>query len=299
MNTKNIVIIGLGKMGSNLATNLHEQEWSIWGYDPFQKDALPGVQMMSSFTEIADVQPRAIILAVPALAVREILESLLPHVSHGTVVIDMGNSHYTDTVENAAYCESLHIAFLDCGVSGGPAGARSGATCMVGGAKDVYDSVEDIFSDIARAAGAYAWVGKSGAGHYLKMIHNQIEYGMIQAIAEGAYLLAEGPYEISLPDAFRILSKGTIIESRLVSLGSEILSSTPDFSRIAPRVDASGEAAWALELAHQIGISLPVTEAALDARRSVDPTSAFIRKFIALLRNAFGGHHIYHDDESK
>ncbi|MDY6768577.1 MAG: NAD(P)-binding domain-containing protein, partial [Candidatus Nanohaloarchaea archaeon] len=198
MNTE-IGIVGLGKMGGNIARSLVEDGYDVVGYDidPEAADAIDGVEPAEDHGELAAAltPPRLVWLSVPAgEAVDEALDALLPHLEEGDVVIDGGNSNFERTQERFERLQAENVHLLDAGCSGGPSGARNGLSIMVGGEQEVFEDVEEVF-DLLSVEDGYAYFGDTGAGHYVKMVHNGVEYVMMQALGEGYQLLAEGPYD--------------------------------------------------------------------------------------------------------
>ena len=218
---KKIGYIGLGKMGFNMVERLLGRGYIFTVYDKSLEAVAKAVGIGAEGSEsVADLvnaleSPRLIWLMSPHQTVDEILTEMLPYLKPGDTIIDGGNSPYRESVRRGKELEEKSIRFLDIGVSGGPAGARDGACLMIGGKKEVYQEYENIFADIS-APNAYAYMGKCGAGHYTKMIHNGIEYGMMQAIAEGFNILKKSEFNLSMKNVARLYNHRSVIESRLV-----------------------------------------------------------------------------------
>ena len=216
-----IAYIGLGKMGLNMVERLHEKKYTVTAYDPSDeacgKALTCGASVATSLTELMErvSSPRTVWLMVPHGVVGTVLEELAPHLHEGDTIIEGGNSPFRETVQRAHDHEVRGVRFLDAGVSGGPGGAKAGACIMVGGRREVYDEYEQLFNDLSVDNG-YAYMGKSGAGHFVKMVHNGIEYGMMQAIAEGFDVLRQSEFDLDLTGVTKLYNNGSVIESRLV-----------------------------------------------------------------------------------
>ncbi len=312
---KEIGIIGLGKMGKNLALRLLEKNWRVAAYDVNEaardEAAREGIAVAGSVEELIKrfASPRVIWMMIPAGKIFDEIvfeknnsASLL---EKGDTLIDGGNSFYEDSVRRAKKLKKLGINFLDVGVSGGPAGARYGACLMVGGEKPVYDRLEDLFRDLAVSNG-YEYVGKSGAGHFVKMIHNGIEYGMMQAIAEGFNVLRTADlrgfnadkrrklkYKFDLAKIAGVYNHGSVIESRLVDwLEKAFLEYGENLEGISGSVGHTGEGEWTVKTAKKLGVPVPIIKAALDFRVQSKKKPSYIGKILSALRNQFGGHEV-------
>jgi len=203
---------------------------------------------------------------VPHTAVDNTLALLLPLLEKGDTVIDGGNSYFKDTLRRVDEVASYGIQYMDAGVSGGPEGARHGACTMIGGEKDVFEKYESLFKDIS-APDAYSYLGKCGAGHFVKMVHNGIEYGMMQAIAEGFSILRASDFVLDLKEVARIYNNRSVIESRLVGwLESGFDAYGTDLEAISGEVSHSGEGQWTVETAKEIGVPVRVIEESLQFR---------------------------------
>ncbi len=297
-------VIGLGKMGKNIALHLLEHEYVIVGYDiegsnvnDLKQDGFKPAYTLKSFTE--QLQPRRImLLSVPASqaydAVDDTLDNLMPYLYEKDIVIDGGNSHFKKTQKRYASLKNHGIHFLDAGCSGGPDGARNGMAIMIGGDKEAFEYSENIFKDLSWNHEGYAYLGRSGAGHFVKMIHNGIEYGMMQAIAEGFELLAKGPYQFDLTEVAWLYDKGSVIQSRLVGWLQQALEQHgQELQDVSGKVAHSGEGQWTVETARELGIYLPVIEASLQFRIDSQKTPSYTGQMLSGMRNAFGGHEVY------
>src|SRR5690606_23151450 len=241
------------------------------------------VQQMSS--------PRAIWVMVPHGApTRQTIESLIPLLGSGDVLVDGGNSRYTSSVEHAERCEPHGIQFLDVGVSGGVWGAEEGFNMMIGGPREAFERLEPVFKALAQPGG-YAHVGASGAGHFVKMMHNAIEYAMLQAVGEGFECLARSPYDLDLGQIARLWQNGSVVRSWLIELlGRALEQEGNDLAAIGDRVDDSGTGRWAIEYALETGIPVPGISVALFERFDSRTEKRFAHQVIAALRKQFGGH---------
>jgi 6-phosphogluconate dehydrogenase len=217
------------------------------------------------------------------------IQRLQGSVSPGDAIIDGGNSNYKDSVRRAEDLRTKQIEFLDAGVSGGVWGLKVGFCLMVGGSEAVFKQVEPIFKTLAPANG-YAYVGPSGAGHYSKMIHNGIEYGMMEAYAEGFEILKASPYRFDLHRLAALWNQGSVIRSWLLELAEAALEKDPELSQIRGYVEDSGEGRWTVEEAIDHGVPAPVLGLSLFTRFRSRQEDSFAGKVVAALRNEFGGH---------
>lgn len=293
---KQLGYIGLGKMGFNMVERLLEHGFDTTVFD-MNKEVV-GKLVAQGAKEAHDVAgmvssleaPRLVWIMVPHQAVDTVLADLIPHLEAGDTVIDGGNSPYLESVRRAEMLTEKGVAFLDAGVSGGPSGARNGACLMVGGERAVYEKYEELFNAIS-APTAYGYMGDSGAGHFTKMVHNGIEYGMMQAIAEGFNVLKTSPYNISLTEATRIYNTKSVVESRLVGwLASAYAQYGENLDAISGEVIGTGEGAWTVEAAKRQGQAAPIIEGSVTFREETHGNPSYTGKILAALRNQFGGH---------
>lgn len=303
---KEIGYIGLGKMGKNMVLRLLDHDWRVVAYNRNQEIVKEverrGAIGASSIENLVSQLPfpRVIFIMVSHHAVDDILQELLPKLSKGDLVIDGGNSPYRETFRREKEAQALGIKFLDIGVSGGPGGARDGACMMVGGGKEDFNKLFEIgFFEDTCANGAYKYLGKSGAGHYVKMVHNGIEYGMMQSIAEGFDLLRHSSeFYLDLDSVVDIYQHKSVIESRLVGwMGSAYSKYGKDLNDISGRASASGEGKWTLEAGKREGISMPVIEASLDARTRSQENPSYQGKVVSALRGEFGKHPVFRSED--
>jgi 6-phosphogluconate dehydrogenase len=236
--------------------------------------------------------PRIIWIMVPqGPPVDEMIGKLLPYVDKNDLIIDGGNSFYKDTVRRGKDLAGKAVVhFMDIGTSGGPGGARHGACQMVGGNVEDYKRVEPILKIIA-APEALGLFGNLGAGHFAKMVHNGIEYGMMQSIAEGAAVLKKSDLGLDLAEIFRVYNNQSVIESRLVGWAEEAFKEDPDLKDISSKIDSTGEGEWTINAAKELGIKVPVIEKSFNVRQESKAESEDFRdKVVSALRGKFGGH---------
>lgn len=293
---KEIGYIGLGKMGFGMVEHLLEKGYDVVVYD--MNTAMVD-QLVSKGARKADTLPdlcskisqaRLIWVMVPHFAVDAVLTEITPHLTSGDTVIDGGNSPYLETVRRGKALAEHGIHFLDAGTSGGPSGARNGACVMVGGDQAVYDQYKTLFEDIS-APNAFGYMGSSGAGHFVKMVHNGIEYGMMQAIGEGFEVLKKSEFNINLTEAARVYNNQSVIESRLIEwLLNAYHVHGEGLDDISGEVDSTGEGAWTVEAAKHMGIATPIIEGSLHFREQSKGNPSYTGKVVSALRNQFGGH---------
>ncbi|GAA4513292.1 decarboxylating 6-phosphogluconate dehydrogenase [Actinoallomurus oryzae] len=282
-------MIGLGRMGGNMAERLRQAGHTVVGYD---RD--PKVSDVGSLQELADrlSAPRAVWVMVPAgEATRATVESLADVLEPGDLVIDGGNSHYIDDQEHAKLLDQKGIGFVDVGVSGGVWGLKNGYALMVGGSEEHVKRLMPIFEAL-KPEGDFGFVhsGEVGAGHFAKMVHNGIEYGMMQAYAEGWELLEATDLVKNVPETFRSWREGTVIRSWLLDLADRALQDDPELHKLKGYAQDSGEGRWTVQAAVDHAVPLPVITAALFARFASRQDESPAMKMIAALRNQFGGH---------
>ncbi len=309
--------IGLGRMGKNMVLLLLEKgiEVVAWNRSPEPREELKSeARILKSGSENLTVAesldelinglpaPKVIWLMVTAgPAVDEVLKQLSEKLQPGDLVIDGGNSFYKDTLGRNEILAAKGIHYMDAGTSGGVEGARTGACIMVGGAKEDFDKIKPVLQAAAMPE-AYAYLGSVGAGHFAKTIHNGIEYGMMEAIGEGAAMLKNSQFNFDLREVFRIYNTGSIIESRLVGWTLAELKNDPELANISSVIGsaggagkAKGEGHWTVELAHEMGIDVPVIEASVKVRDNSDADAedspnGFRNKVVAAMRWQFGRH---------
>jgi 6-phosphogluconate dehydrogenase len=291
--------VGLGKMGFNMVERLLKKGHEVVVFGRNEKVvrdiAERGAKAANSLEVLASALPvpRLIWLMIPYQAVEGVLKELIPFLDKGDTVIDGGNSPYKESMKRAKELEERGIYFLDVGVSGGPGGARNGACIMVGGRKEIYKMFKNLFRDVS-VRGGYRFIGKSGAGHFVKMIHNGIEYGMMQVIAEGFSIMKASPFDLDLMTVAEIYNYRSVIESRLVSwLKKAFEQYGEDLESVAGSVGQTGEGAWTVEVARELGVPAPFIEGALSFRIESQKNPSYTGRILSALRNQFGGHEVF------
>lgn len=288
----------LGMMGANLAMNFKGHQHEVIGYDlseaACESIAEKGIQVAKDMDDlIAKLdKPRVLWLMLPCGGPTDsTIDALSEKLAADDIVIDGGNSRYTDSMQRAKICANKQIRFLDCGTSGGVSGARNGACLMVGGDKSAFDVVKDALADVAVDQGM-TYTGKAGSGHFMKMVHNGIEYGMMQAIGEGFQLMKESGFDYDLVEVAKNWNHGSVIRGWLMEIVQSQLEKDPDLADVVGEVDASGEAKWTVETALEKNISMPVTALSLMVRSASKDQEKFSSKMVAVMRNGFGGHNV-------
>ena len=286
-----IGMIGLGKMGLNLALNLTESGHEVIGYDPGNVGTSQ-FDTKASLEEVIEAlkPPRVVWVMVPAGEVTEhVLQSLHDMLSPGDIVIDGGNSNYKQSMRRAEHFKEKLIYFFDVGTSGGMDGARNGACTMIGGDLEAFGKIETLFDDVSTDHG-YLYAGPSGSGHFLKMVHNGIEYGMMQAIAEGFEILEKSPFDYDYEEVARVWNHGSVIRSWLMELTESAFHKDEKLDGIRGVMHASGEGKWTVETALEYDVPAPVIALSLMMRQRSLQDDTFSGKVVAALRNEFGGH---------
>jgi 6-phosphogluconate dehydrogenase len=292
-------IVGLGRMGGSMAERLLRAGHRVVGYaqeeesvEALRQKGGIGVGSLRELVESLSV-PRALWLMIPAGSpVEEVIAELTPMMGREDIVIDGGNSHYKDSLRRAGELSDRGIRFLDVGVSGGVWGLEEGYSLMVGGEASAVERLSPIFESLAPAPDSgWGHVGPSGSGHFVKMVHNGIEYGLMEAYAEGfAIMQKKEAFGIDLAKVGEIWRHGSVIRSWLLDLAVEALSEDPDLSSIAPYVEDSGEGRWTLEEALDLEVAAPVIALSLLQRLRSRDEEAFSDRLLAALRRQFGGH---------
>lgn len=294
-----IGLIGLGKMGYNLALNMKDKGIDVVAYDISEQARIminnEGIQTVNSYQALTEAlpKPRIIWLMVPSGKIVEaVIEEISQLLQKDDVLIDGGNSMYLDSVRRYQAMKEKGINFVDCGTSGGTEGARNGACLMVGGEEKVVKSIEPLFEKVAQKDG-YSYMGKPGSGHFVKMVHNGIEYGMMQAIGEGFELMNASDFDLDYHQIAKVWSNGSIIEGLLMRNTTEAFRKDKQLSSILGIVDDSGEGQWMVETALKYKVALPVITQSLYSRYKSKDENKFSEKVVAAIRNEFGGHAVY------
>jgi 6-phosphogluconate dehydrogenase len=295
-------IIGLGKMGANLALQALDKNIKVVGKARSKKPELEakGVKIVIDYKEFVShlTTPRIIYLSLPAgSTVDSVLNGLVPFLEEGDVVMDGGNSFYLDSIKRERELSEKGIYFLDCGTSGGLDGARYGACFMVGGRDEGVRIAEPILKTLAINNDGYVHTGKPGSGHFVKLVHNGIEFGMLQAIGEGVALLRQqNEFGLDIPQIFRNWSNGSVIRSWLVELMEKGLREQKDLSNIDSYVEDTGEVDWLILDAINKEIPIPVIFQSIMELFKSRTKDSDTYKAIALMRHGFGGHPFGKDD---
>ncbi len=293
--------IGLGRMGKNIVLNLleHDIEVVAWNRSPQPLEEVVAAGAIGA-KDLEDLvskleAPRIIWLMLPAGEITdEHIDKILPLLSQGDLIIDGANSYYKDTLKRDEKIKKTGVHFMDIGVSGGPAGARSGACMMIGSAKEDFEKVKEIVV-AGSAPGAWGHFGPIGAGHFAKMVHNGIEYGMMEAIGEGAAILKNAPFKLDLTQIFRVYNNRSVIESRLVGWTKDALTEDPDLKDTSSVIASSGEGEWTVQTAKELGVEVPVIEDSFKVRQtsandSENSPNGFRNKVVSAQRGQFGNH---------
>jgi 6-phosphogluconate dehydrogenase len=298
-------MIGLGRMGANMTERLLRGGHKLITYDRnpeaiqrcVDQGAL-GARSLADFVKQLSL-PRAIWLMVPSGDPVDLtIEQLIPSLSKEDIIVDGGNSHYKDSIRRAEKLKQLGIHFVDAGTSGGIWGLQEGYCLMIGGEKATIEQLEPIFKTLAPENG-FAHVGPSGAGHFVKMVHNGIEYGMLQAYGEGFEMLKTSQFELDLGKISRLWNRGSVVRSWLLELAESAFAKDPQLSSIRGYVEDSGEGRWTVLEAVEREIPAPILTLSLFARFASRQDDSFSAKVIAALRNEFGGHPVRTNTESR
>ncbi len=294
-----LAMIGLGKMGLNMATRLVRGGHRVVGYaleaSSIEEVRKNGAEGASSLQEVVRMlpSPRIAWVMVPAgPATDSTIQQLSDLFGKGDTVIDGGNSNYKDSLRHAQLLESKGIDFVDCGTSGGVWGLAEGYSLMVGGKPDVVERLRPIFETLAPAKDkGWGYVGPHGAGHYVKMVHNGIEYGMMQSIAEGFDIMrAKTDFNLDLSKIAEIWRYGSVVRSWLLDLTARALEADPTLDDLEPWVEDSGEGRWTVAEAIEHNVPAPVITLSLEMRLVSRDKENFAARLLAAMRNQFGGH---------
>ena len=299
-----ITIFGLGRMGAQIARRLHKADFAVHAWnrsiEPVTEIQKTGIWATSDLDEAVKMHsqsPRIFWVMLPHAFTEEFIfgkEYLGKYLKKGDIVIDGGNSYYKESVRRGALLAKKGIHFFDSGTSGGVWGEKNGFALMIGGPKAQWSIVEPIFKALS-AGDNYAYLGATGAGHFTKMVHNGIEYGMMEAIGEGYAVLEASPFKLNLADVTRVYQQGSVVRSWLIDLCANIFANE-DIKNTSGKIDSNGEAEWTIKTAKEFGIDVRVIEDSLKVRNeSVDPKNQkkYSNKIVALLRKQFGGHAIH------
>jgi 6-phosphogluconate dehydrogenase len=298
-----IGMIGLGRMGLNMARRLLFNGHDVAVFDSsaekIKEAEKEGARAANSLKELVGAlkQPRVVWIMVPAgKPVDETIEALKPHLSAGDYIVDGGNSFYKDDVRREEELKRLGINYIDAGVSGGLWGLKNGYCIMAGGEKKHFDFIEPVLKSLTAPEG-YLYCGPAGSGHFVKMIHNGIEYGMMEAYGEGFELLKSSRYGegLDLNQVARLWNRGSVVRSWLLELLEDAFRKDKDLEAISGYVEDSGEGRWTVKEAIDLGVSAPVITESLLRRFRSRQTESFAEKVLAALRQEFGGHAVRPD----
>ncbi|NGY81452.1 decarboxylating 6-phosphogluconate dehydrogenase [Bacillus megaterium] len=288
-------LVGLGKMGINLGQNLLDQRHDVVAFD-VNSNAVEqmkgyGASGVSSLQELVQSleTPRVVWLMVPHTVVDSVISEVKPLLAEGDIVIEAGNSHYKESIRRYNELKENKIRFMDVGTSGGMEGARNGACYMIGGDREAWEIVEPIFRDTAVENG-YLYAGEAGSGHFLKMVHNGIEYGMMAAIGEGFEVLEKSQFDYDYEKVARVWNNGSVIRSWLMELTENAFSKDAKLDDIKGVMNSSGEGKWTVETALGLQTATPVIAMSLLMRYRSLEDDTFTGKVVSALRNEFGGH---------
>ena len=300
--------IGLGKMGKNMVLRLLEKghEVHAWNRSPEPRAEVKqsGAVVYETVEELLISTPndvrltmgdcRVIWLMLPAgEATKSMITKIAPLLSPGDVLVDGANGFYKDACLYADLLKQYHVRYIDVGVSGGPSGARSGACLMIGGEREVFEKLVPLFADISAGGNAYAHFEGAGAGQFVKMVHNGIEYGMMQAIAEGFSVMHKSPFGLDLIKVGEIYQKRSVIESRLVQWTLDGLKRFGvSLSDISGSIKHNGEGKWTVEAAKELGVPTPIIEGSFQFRIDSTNHPSYTGKLVSLMRTMFGGHEV-------
>ncbi len=288
--------VGLGKMGGNMVERLLGEKHKVVVFNRDEdkiheyagKGAAPSTSLQTLVQQLEG--RKAIWLMVPSgEAVDQNIADLTPYLSKGDILIDGGNSYYKDTIRRAGSLKEKGIHLVDCGTSGGIWGLKVGYCLMIGGDDDAVKFLDPVFRTLAPPDG-YLHCGKVGSGHLVKMIHNGIEYGMMQAYAEGFDILKASPYGLDLQKVAHLWNQGSVVRSWLLELAESALKKDPELKSLEPWVADSGEGRWTVFESIERNVPAPVLTLALQARFASREKNSFAHRLLAALRNEFGGH---------
>ncbi|PWJ87875.1 6-phosphogluconate dehydrogenase [Oceanotoga teriensis] len=293
-----IGLVGLGKMGLNLTKNMINKGYEVYTFD---KDS-QRIRMSEKVGAIGCIslknlckklkENRILWIMVPSgNPTEDVLNELKNYLDKKDIIIEAGNSNYKDSMRRFENFQNIDIDYLDAGISGGQDGALNGICAMIGGKESTFKKVERIFKDISIENG-YLYTGKSGSGHFSKMIHNGIEYGMLQAIGEGFEILEKSDFDYDMESLADLWNHGSVIRGWLMELTKNVFNKDKNLDTIKGVIDANGEGLWTAQTALEMGIPAPVITASVMVRHRSKQEDTYSGKLIASLRNEFGGHSI-------
>ena len=295
-----IAIIGLGKMGLGISNRLSKKGIKVYGYDSgwnenlYKENNINGANNLNDLISLFESSRKIIWVMVPSgKATDDTIANLNSILNDGDIVIDGGNSNYKESIKKYNLLKSNNISFLDSGTSGGVWGEEEGYCLMVGGDKEVYEICKPIFEALSADGKGYGYMGKSGSGHFVKMIHNGIEYGMMQSMAEGIEILNQKKeYSLDLNQITELWKSGSVVRSWLLDLLNDALKENPNLDGIAPYVEDSGEGRWTIQEAIDLDVPAHAITSSLYSRFYSRNSDSFSFKVLSSLRNQFGGHNM-------
>ena len=295
-----IAIIGLGKMGLGISNRLSKKGIKVYGYDSgwnenlYKENNINGANNLNDLISLFESSRKIIWVMVPSgKATDDTIANLNSILNDGDIVIDGGNSNYKESIKKYNLLKSNNISFLDSGTSGGVWGEEEGYCLMVGGDKEVYEICKPIFEALSADGKGYGYMGKSGSGHFVKMIHNGIEYGMMQSMAEGIEILNQKKeYSLDLTQITELWKSGSVVRSWLLDLLNDALKENPNLDGIAPYVEDSGEGRWTIQEAIDLDVPAHAITSSLYSRFYSRNSDSFSFKVLSSLRNQFGGHNM-------
>ena len=295
-----IGLIGLGKMGYNLALNMRDNKIDVGVYnrsqEPRDRIAKEGVKTFDSIEALVSQleSPRVVWMMVTAgRATEAVIEAVVPLLSEGDILVDGGNSRFNDTLRRGDELEEKGIYFVDAGTSGGTDGARNGACMMVGGDPKAVAVIEPYLK-VLNVEEGYLHCGRRGSGHYVKMVHNGIEYGMMQAIGEGLEILNQSEFDLDFEKVANVWNHGSIITGYLMQMTKQAFEHNGQkLEEIIPEIDSNGEGLWTVEEALRLNVAAPVIANSLFVRNASKDAYKFSDRVVAAHRNEFGGHHLH------
>ncbi|MEJ6980130.1 phosphogluconate dehydrogenase (NAD(+)-dependent, decarboxylating) [Pedobacter sp. P351] len=289
-----IGIIGLGKMGGNMALQAMDKGYKVFGYDLHQNKEIQkqGIKQVGSLEDLITnlPEPKTIFIYVPAGAVIDrILEQLSTILSKGDIILDGGNSYWGDSIRRSLKLKDHGLYFIDCGTSGGVDGARNGACFMAGGEPEAMKHAAPILKDLAVENG-FVHTGAPGSGHFVKLVHNGIEFGMLQAIGEGLALLSNYREELNFPAILKTWNHGSVIRSWLIELMAKVYNETQGFDSVPSYIEDTGEVNWLVADAMRMEVPVPVIAQSVMQLFASRNSQCISDKAIAMMRKGFGGH---------
>jgi len=293
-----IGILGLGRMGSRIAQKLYDEGHEVFVWNRTPKE-ITGVQSTKTIGELFSKlqDPRILWLMLPSgEPTQNVINELLKYLQKDDIVIDGGNAHFKDTEKRFQKFKKMGIEFLGIGVSGGIIASKNGYPLMVGGSKKAYEKIKPILDSLSKPNGGYEYFGEGGAGHFVKMVHNGIEYGIMQSLGEGFEVLEKSQHKFNLLDVAKVWQKGTLVSGFMLDRAVDALSQNSNLKNMAGPVSESGEARWTIEEAKKEKVQVQIIQNSLDYRLHSQTDKSIQQSFTARmlngLRNAFGGHEI-------